>query len=59
MKVLKTGEIIKQITCNKCSSELQYNEWTDVEIYEDRVTAYDTEFRKYVRCPICGNIIYL
>lgn len=59
MKVLKHGNCFKpktpkSVTCEKCGCEFQYDE-EDVEHFENRINAYESDDYYEVECPECGH----
>ena len=62
MKVLKHGSNFKPkkekapkiITCKRCGCEFQYCD-DDVQHWENRINAYETDDYYRVACPECGQ----
>ena len=56
MKVIKEGTAhFKNITCDRCESELQYEPkdmYYEKDVYLDR-----EEYFYYIDCPVCGKTI--
>lgn len=54
IEVIRKGSL-RQVTCFKCKSLLEYDRNEDVQ-EENR---YFGDYKGYIKCPVCGEKVFL